>query len=86
MLFSKKYNYLKKGLNKKSGKNFRGKITVYHKGGGNKNLYRFIDFKHKNKQGKGPGPLIYANGEGYYLRRTTEGELGSGAGFAIIRG
>ena len=24
MLFSKKYNYLKKGLNKKSGKNFRG--------------------------------------------------------------
>ena len=52
MLFSKKYNYLKKGLNKKSGKNFRGKITVYHKGGGNKNLYRFIDFKHVNKQGK----------------------------------
>lgn len=52
MLFSKKYNYLKKGLNKKSGKNFRGKITVYHKGGGNKNLYRFIDFKHVNKQGR----------------------------------
>lgn len=33
-----------------------------------------------------PEPLIYASGEGYYLRHTTEGELGSGAGFAIIRG
>lgn len=52
MLNIKKYNYLKKGLNKKSGRNFRGKITVYHKGGGNKINYRIIDFKHKNKQGR----------------------------------
>jgi len=52
MLNIKKYNYLKKGLNKKSGRNFRGKITVYHKGGGHKINYRIIDFKHVNKQGK----------------------------------
>ena len=52
MLNIKKYNYLKKGLNKKSGRNFRGKITVYHKGGGNKINYRIIDFKHINKQGR----------------------------------
>lgn len=47
-----KYSHLKKGLNKKSGRNFRGKITVYHQGGGNKICYRNIDFKHQNKQGK----------------------------------
>ena len=50
MLNIKKYNYLKKGLNKKSGRNFRGNITVYHKGGGNKINYRIIDFKHINKR------------------------------------
>lgn len=48
----KKINYLFKGLNKKSGRNNRGKITVYHKGGGNKNLYRFIDYKRINVKGK----------------------------------
>ncbi len=37
--------YLKKGLNKTGGRNSRGKITVYHKGGGNRKVYRFIDFK-----------------------------------------
>jgi large subunit ribosomal protein L2 len=47
-----KYIYqLKKGLNKKSGRNFRGKITVYHKGGGHKNLYRIIDFNYSNNVG-----------------------------------
>lgn len=52
-MFSKyKVNYLISGLNKKSGHNFRGKITVYHKGGGNKINYRVIDFKRKNKEGK----------------------------------
>ena len=48
----KYYKYLKKGLNKKSGRNFRGKITVYHKGGGNKKMYRIIDFKRQNELGK----------------------------------
>ena len=52
MLYSNKISYLKKGLNKKSGRNFRGKITVYHKGGGNKINYRIIDFKHTYNTGK----------------------------------
>ncbi len=35
-------------LNKKSGRNNQGKITVRHQGGGNKRKYRIIDFK-RNK-------------------------------------
>lgn len=35
-------------LNKKSGRNNQGKITVRHHGGGNKRKYRIIDFK-RNK-------------------------------------
>jgi large subunit ribosomal protein L2 len=31
------------------GRNFSGKITVRHKGGGHKRLYRFIDFKRNKK-------------------------------------
>lgn len=37
-------NNIKKSL----GKNFTGKITAYHKGGGNKNKFRKIDFKRIN--------------------------------------
>lgn len=33
------------GLSKKSGRNNKGRITVRHKGGGHKKLYRIIDFK-----------------------------------------
>jgi large subunit ribosomal protein L2 len=33
------------GLRKKAGRNNTGKITVRHHGGGNKRLYRIIDFK-----------------------------------------
>lgn len=51
MLKQKKIRYLICGLNKKSGHNSRGKITVYHKGGGNKVNYRIIDFKRQNKSG-----------------------------------
>lgn len=51
MYNNKNIYILKHGLNKKGGRNFRGKITVYHKGGGNKINYRLIDFKHKNVQG-----------------------------------
>ena len=36
------------GLKKKGGRNNTGKITVRHQGGGNKRLYRIIDFK-RNK-------------------------------------
>jgi large subunit ribosomal protein L2 len=32
-------------LKKRGGRNFWGKITVRHRGGGNKRLYRVIDFK-----------------------------------------
>jgi large subunit ribosomal protein L2 len=32
-------------LHKKAGRNFRGKITVRHRGGGHKRRYRVIDFK-----------------------------------------
>jgi large subunit ribosomal protein L2 len=37
-------------LKKTAGRNVRGKITVRHKGGGNKRKYRIIDFK-RNKDG-----------------------------------
>jgi large subunit ribosomal protein L2 len=33
------------GLNKRGGRNFRGKITIRHRGGGHKRRYRAIDFK-----------------------------------------
>jgi large subunit ribosomal protein L2 len=32
-------------LHKRAGRNFRGKITVRHRGGGHKRQYRLIDFK-----------------------------------------
>ncbi len=38
------------GLKKKGGRNNTGKITVRHRGGGNKRLYRIIDFR-RNKLG-----------------------------------
>jgi len=37
-------------LKRKAGRNFRGKITVRHRGGGHKRRYRLIDFK-RNKMG-----------------------------------
>ena len=37
-------------MNKRSGRNNQGKITVRHQGGGNKRKYRVIDFK-RNKDG-----------------------------------
>jgi large subunit ribosomal protein L2 len=33
------------GLNKRGGRNARGKITIRHRGGGHKRRYRAIDFK-----------------------------------------
>jgi large subunit ribosomal protein L2 len=33
------------GLRKTGGRNHKGRITVWHKGGGHKRLYRMIDFK-----------------------------------------
>lgn len=33
------------GLRKRGGRNFRGKITIRHRGGGHKRRYRLIDFR-----------------------------------------
>jgi len=33
------------GLNQKGGRNNRGRITAYHRGGGHKRSYRMVDFK-----------------------------------------
>lgn len=38
-------------LKKKSGRNFQGKITARHRGGGYKTQYRIIDFKRNDKDG-----------------------------------
>ena len=42
---SKPRRSLLRPLSKRAGRNFRGKITVRHRGGGHKRLYRMIDFK-----------------------------------------
>lgn len=40
-----------KGLKRKNGRNNQGKITVRHRGGGHKRLYRQISFKRNNLSG-----------------------------------
>lgn len=68
-------------LKKSAGRNFRGKITVRHRGGGHKRRYRVIDFK-RDKSGV-PGRVasieydpnrsarialvVYADGEKRYI-------------------
>lgn len=42
---SKPEKSLVRGMRKRAGRNFRGKITVRHRGGGHKRRYRQIDFK-----------------------------------------
>lgn len=42
---------LTKGLRKRAGRNFRGKITIRHRGGGHKRRFRVIDFKRRDKFG-----------------------------------
>ena len=42
---------LTRGLRKRAGRNFRGKITIRHRGGGHKRRYREIDFKRRDKFG-----------------------------------
>lgn len=41
---SKPVKSLSSGLMKRSGRNNFGRITAYHRGGGHKKLYRFVDF------------------------------------------
>lgn len=72
---------LVQGLRKRGGRNFRGKITVRHRGGGHKRRYRVIDFK-RNKFGVPArvasieydpnrsariALLVYADGEKRYI-------------------
>jgi large subunit ribosomal protein L2 len=68
-------------LKKRAGRNFRGKITVRHQGGGHKRRYRVVDFK-RDKMGV-PGRVdsveydpnrsarialvVYADGEKRYI-------------------
>jgi large subunit ribosomal protein L2 len=40
---------LVRGLRKNAGRNFRGKVTIRHRGGGHKRRYRQIDFKRRDK-------------------------------------
>ena len=40
-----------KGLRSKGGRNHHGKITVRHRGGGHRRLYRQIDFKRRHPEG-----------------------------------
>jgi large subunit ribosomal protein L2 len=40
---------LTRGLRKRGGRNFRGKVTIRHQGGGHKRRYREIDFKRRDK-------------------------------------
>jgi large subunit ribosomal protein L2 len=40
---------LTRGLRKRAGRNFRGKITIRHRGGGHKRRYRQIDFLRRDK-------------------------------------
>ncbi len=42
---------LTRGMRKRAGRNFRGKITIRHRGGGHKRRYREIDFKRRDKFG-----------------------------------
>ncbi|MDO9465390.1 MAG: 50S ribosomal protein L2 [bacterium] len=50
---SKSEKSLTVSLNKNSGRNVRGKITVRHRGGGHKRKYRIIDFMRSKKDIEG---------------------------------
>ncbi len=45
----KPYKPLTIGIHRKKGRGYKGRITVRHKGGGHKRLYRIIDFKRDKK-------------------------------------
>ena len=53
----KPHKPLTKGLIKTGGRNNQGRITSYHRGGGAKRLYRFIDFK-RNEDSNYIGKVI----------------------------
>ena len=87
---------LLKPLRKRAGRNFRGKITVRHRGGGHKRQYRIIDFK-RDKLGISArvesieydpnrsariALLLYADGE----RRYIVAPLGLTVGDSVMSG
>lgn len=47
---SKPDKKLIKRLNKRSGRNNQGKITIRHRGGGHKRMYRLVDFNRASKR------------------------------------
>ena len=79
------------GLRKRAGRNNEGRVTVRHRGGGNKRLYRVIDFK-RNKIGI-PGRVasieydpnrsarialvVYADGEKRYILAPLDLKVGA---------
>jgi large subunit ribosomal protein L2 len=79
------------GLRKRAGRNNEGRVTVRHRGGGNKRLYRIIDFK-RNKIGI-PGRVasieydpnrsarialvVYADGEKRYILAPLDLKVGA---------
>jgi large subunit ribosomal protein L2 len=77
-------------LKRKAGRNFRGKITVRHRGGGHKRRYRKIDFKRDkfgipgrvasieydpNRTGR-IALIVYADGEKRYILAPLELQVG----------
>lgn len=78
---SKPERSLVSGLRKKAGRNFRGTITIRHRGGGHKRRYREIDFRRDKKGIRGRvasieydpnrsariALLVYADGEKRYI-------------------
>ncbi|MFO7981186.1 MAG: 50S ribosomal protein L2 [Candidatus Aminicenantes bacterium] len=49
LTMDKPYKPLLEPIKKKGGRNSRGHISIRHRGGGNKRLYRIIDFKRDKK-------------------------------------
>lgn len=77
-------------LKRHGGRNFRGKVTVRHRGGGHKRMYRLIDFK-RDKEGTPArvvsieydpnrsariALLVYADGEKRYIIAPLELKVG----------
>ena len=48
---SKPERSLLRALRQRGGRNRQGKMTVRHRGGGHKRMYRIIDFKRRDKAG-----------------------------------
>jgi large subunit ribosomal protein L2 len=81
---------LTKRLKSHSGRNNQGRITVRHQGGGNKKLYRLVDFKQKelNVPAKVEAieydpyrtafiaRILYANGKRSYILATSSMKVG----------